>query len=312
MTRLKLRYILLLLLIAYTLSGIAQVRPEERAVVRRFGAVVAHPGPGLWVGLPWGMDTVDRVLVRVVRQVTAGWDASALGESAPAGQLLTGDENLVNVQLLVDYAIGETDADLDRFVAHRDRVDAAVSREAEAAAAEWTGSRGVDDVLLTGSAELPAWLMNELPKRVEALQLGIRIQRVSVGLAPPEEVRASFESVTQAQTGIRTKEYQARQEADQRLRQAEEVRYRLEREADTFRRGIERQSRAEADDFLVQRAAYRDLHRTNPDALALIWWSETRKILQGMKARGGRVEMLDATIGSSGLDVTQFLTPKRK
>src|SRR5438552_16014743 len=107
---LRLRYLLILALAAYLLTGVAQVRPEERAVVRRFGKVVARPGPGLWVGLPWGIDRVDRVPVRTLRQVTVGYDpataSDAPGTGAPPGQLLTGDQNLVNVQFVLAYAIG--------------------------------------------------------------------------------------------------------------------------------------------------------------------------------------------------------------
>src|SRR3954447_8619948 len=55
------RYLVLLALAAYLLTGVAQVRPEERAVVRRFGRVVARPGPGLWVGFPAGIDRLHRV-----------------------------------------------------------------------------------------------------------------------------------------------------------------------------------------------------------------------------------------------------------
>ncbi|HJZ53444.1 MAG TPA: SPFH domain-containing protein, partial [Gemmataceae bacterium] len=197
------RYLLLLPLVAYLLTGIAQVRPEERAVVRRFGQVVARPGPGLWVGLPWGIDRIDRVPVRTVRQLRVGYDPEAGTDipGTPPGQFLTGDQNLVNVQLVLDYAIGETDQDLDDFVMHKDRVDAALTRETEAAAGEWAGGRRVDEVLLTGNATLPAWLMTHLPERLAPLRLGVRVQRVSVAyLAPPDEVRAAFEAVTQAQT----------------------------------------------------------------------------------------------------------------
>src|SRR5438270_5744254 len=101
------RYLLLLLLVAYLLTGLAQVRPEERAVVRRFGRVVAKPGPGLWVGLPWGIDRVDRVPVATVRRVVVGYQPDAAPDAIPAGQLLTGDQNLVNVQMAVDYAVAE-------------------------------------------------------------------------------------------------------------------------------------------------------------------------------------------------------------
>ena len=310
----RLRYILTFVFVAYLLTGLAQVRPEERAVVRRFGQVVARPGPGLWVGLPWGIDRVDRVPVRTVRQIKAGFipDNASDSSGTPIGQFLTGDQNLVNVQLTLDYAIGETDADLDDFVMHKDQVDVTLAREAEAAAGEWAGGRGVDEVLLTGTAALPAWIMDRIQGRIAALKLGVRVQRVGVALAPPDEVRAAFEQVSQAQTGIRTKEYQARQEADQRLRQAESLRYKFEQDAEVFKDGQLRQARADATDFNAQLSAYRELKKSNPEALTVLWWNEMNKTLLSMKARGSRVEPLDAYLGPSGLDVSQFIAPKRR
>lgn len=310
----RLRYILIPLLMAYLATGLAQVRPEERAVVRRFGQVVARPGPGLWVGLPWGMDRIDRVPVRTVRQLRAGFlpDSAIDSPGNPVGQFLTGDQNLVNVELTLDYAIGETHADLDAFVIQQDQVDTVLAREAEAAAAEWVGGRGVDDVLLTGNAALPAWIMERLEPRLAALNLGIRVQRASAVLAPPAEVRAAFEQVSQAQTGIRTREYQARQEADQRMRQAEALRYKWLQEAETFKIGQIQQARADAAEFQAQLDAFRDLKKTNPDALTAIWWNEMQKTLIGMKSRGGRIEPLDAHLGKDGLDITQFVNPKRR
>lgn len=311
----KLRYLLLLVLAAYLLTGLAQVRPEERAVVRRFGRVVARPGPGLWVGLPWGIDRIDRVPVRTVRQIQTGFvpESSSDAPVTPPGQFLTGDQNLVNVQLVIDYAIGETDQDLDDFVVQRDQVDTALAREVEAIAAEWMAGRGVDEVLLTGNAALPAWVMERLPGRIAALRLGASVQRLSVAyLAPPDEVRPAFEKVNQAQTEIRTKENQARQEADQRMRQAEALRYKLEQEAEVFKEGQLRQARADAADFDAQLAALRELKAANPEALAVIWWAELQKTLIALKGRGGRVEPLDALLGKDGLDVTQFLAPKRR
>ena len=62
MKRRLLLYPVVLLLVGYLLTGVTQVRPGERAVVRRFGRVLEQkPEPGLWIGLPWGMDRVDRV-----------------------------------------------------------------------------------------------------------------------------------------------------------------------------------------------------------------------------------------------------------
>src|SRR4029077_9736235 len=142
--------LLLIPLIAYLLTGVAQVRPGERAVIRRFGKVIAQPAPGLWVGLPWGMDRVDRVPVNFVQRLHVGFRPDADDTSGlPAGQLLTGDQNLVNVEAAIDYSVGDGDA-VVRYVLHRDRVEAAIARAAEATMAEWVSGYAVDDVLLTG------------------------------------------------------------------------------------------------------------------------------------------------------------------
>src|SRR5437763_12670806 len=98
-------YPVVLLLVGYLLTGVTQVRPGERAVVRRFGRVLEQkPEPGLWVGLPWGMDRVDRVPVDRVQEVTVGYRDGDT-EAAPTGQVLTGDHNLVNLRVVLNYKV---------------------------------------------------------------------------------------------------------------------------------------------------------------------------------------------------------------
>lgn len=308
------RYFFVAVLAAYLLTGVYQVAPEERAVVRRFGEIVAHPGPGLGFGLPWGVDRVDRVPVRTVRQLKLGYDPETANDStAPAGQLLTGDQNLVNVQVVIDYAVGETDPDLDDYVIQRESVDPTLARVAEAAAAEWVAGRTVDQVLLTGTGALPPWVMARLAERLPDLRLGVRVQRVSVALiAPPDEVRAAFEAVTQAQTAIRTKEFQAQQEREQRRQQADALGYRLGQEATEYRESQLRQADADAAEFLAQLAAFRDVRSTNPDALAFLWWDEMRRTMLALKARGGKVRPLDHHLQNGELNLTEVVPiPKR-
>jgi len=310
----RLRYLLAIALLAYLATGIAQIRPEERAVVRRFGRVVARPGPGLWVGLPWGVDRVDRVPVGAVRQLDAGYDPEAGDDTptTPAGQFLTGDQNLVNVKLVLEYAADDRAGGLEDYVANRDRADAVLAREAEALAAEWVGGRAVDEVLLTGRAVIPAWVMARLPDRAAAHRLGVIVQRVSVDhLAAPAEVRDAFEAVNQAQTAISTREFQARQEAAQRTREAEAVRFRLGQQAEAYRREVVGLAAADAESFRARLAQYHRLRAANPDVLAGIWWEEMGKTLLGLKGRG-RIDVLDHHLGKDGLDITQFLPPKKR
>ena len=305
-------YLGLIALAIYSLTGLAQVGPDERAVVRRFGEVVARPGPGLWIGFPYGIDRIDRVPVRVVRQLPVGYNAEESNDAPglPRGQMLTGDQNLVNLKLVVEYAIDDRDGPLENYVANRDQVEGVLTRETEALAAEWVGSRTVDRVL-GGRAALTQWIASRLPARLEAQRLGIVLQRVSVEyLAAPEEVRDSFEAVNQAQTNIRTRRNQAEQEAERYLNDANTLKYRLENEAAAYRNETETQARAEAAAFEARRAQAAPLRANNPDFLTAIWREEIGLLLAEIKTRS-RIELLDDFLGPNGLELNQFV-PTRK
>src|SRR5207237_5846009 len=100
------RGLLALLLVAWLLTGVTEVRPGERAVVRRFGrALDVQPRAGLWIGFPWGIDRVDRVPIEKVRRVAVSYSPLEGIDDTPPGQLLTGDRNLVNVRVVVNWAI---------------------------------------------------------------------------------------------------------------------------------------------------------------------------------------------------------------
>ena len=303
-------YFIPLALVGYALTGVAQVGPDERAVVRRFGEVVARPGPGLWIGYPYGVDRVDRVPVRAVRQLAVGYNADESNDAPglPTGQLLTGDQNLVNLKLVVEYAIDDRDGALENFVVNRDQVDPVLTRETEALAAEWVGSRTVDRVL-GGRAALAQWIAARLPDRLD--NLGIVLQRVSVEyLAAPEEVRDAFEAVNQAQTNIRTRRNQAEQEAERQINDANTLKYRLQNEAAAYRNETETQARTEASAFEARRIQAATLRATNPDFLAAIWREEIGLLLAELKSRS-RIELLDDFLGPNGLELNQFVPTKK-
>lgn len=69
-------------------------------------------------------------------------------------------------------------------------------------------------------------------------------------------------------------------------------------------------AKADAEAFTKRLDQYRKAKAANPDALAAIWWEEMGRTLLAMKGRG-RLDVLDAYLGKDGLDVTQFLPPKK-
>jgi len=291
-------------LLAYLLTGFTQVRPGERAVVRRFGKVVDISGPGLLVGLPYGMDRVDRVPVDLVRRVRVGFQPQAddMDETTPAGQLLTGDQNLVNVQVVVDYAVDS--AHIEDYVVNVERSDGVIARTAEAVLAEWLAGRNVDEVLIAGKAELPAVLTRRVAALLRPYRLGVRIQGASVSyLFPPDEVKREFDQVSSAQTEIGTTVHKARQQAAGRLNAAEAEQDRLGKMTAAYVQEQLVGARAEAASFEKRLRQYQESRRTNPHYLAQIWWNEIGKVFARLR-ENGRIDLLDNHLGSDGLDIT--------
>src|SRR5437763_426117 len=93
--------------------------------------------------------------------------------------------------------------------------------------------------LLTGLAQVRpgeraprGWWVGRTRERAGPYRLGVAARRAEVTyLAPPDEVKPEFAAVTRAQAGIRTREYEARQEAERKLRDARAEKFRSEQQA---------------------------------------------------------------------------------
>jgi membrane protease subunit HflK len=317
MRRLALTAILILLLGWTALSSVTQVQPGERAVVRRFGRILDDkPGPGLFIGLPWGLDRVDRVAVGHVRRVTVGFtpDASApegKGQDSVVGQLLTGDHNLVNVVVEVNYAVVEDE--VEKFVLLKERVDDLVARAAEAALAEWIAGRDVFEALRRGKAILPGYLVRAVQNRLTPYDLGVRIEQASVQrLNPPDEVKDAFDRVAQAETTTSTRRNEAERLANRKLSEANAEVYRIKSLAAAYAREQRLQAQADAETFLRRWEQYHRLVRQDPNYLNALWQDEMTRLYSRMRETG-RIDVLDNFLTGEGLNITQFpLMPKKK
>ena len=310
------RLIVVLLLVglaAYLGTGLTQVRPGERAVIRRFGRVLPEkPGPGLWVGLPWGMDRVDRVSVDALRRVEVGYrpNQDEDPQVTPPGQLLTGDHNLVNVQVVVGYTVREDEA--ADYVLQQDRADELVARVAETVVAEWVAGRSVDDVLLQGRSGLRRVLVEETARRLEPYHLGVEVQQADVAyLFPPRQVKDAFDEVTRAQAEMQTAVNDAEQTAARRLHEARAEKYRVEQLALAYAHEQRSRARAEADSFEKRLAQYRRLKAENPDFLRRVWLDEVGRLFARLKD-SGRLDLLDNHLSGDGLDLTLIQPPPKK
>lgn len=97
-------------LLGYLSTGVYSVTPGEAAVVRRFGSVIEpRVEPGLHYRLPWPIDRVDIVNVSNVRREQVGMltpeEEHAHPEPPSRLQALSGDTNVVDVEVIVQYQV---------------------------------------------------------------------------------------------------------------------------------------------------------------------------------------------------------------
>lgn len=94
----------------WVLSGLYIVAPEQQAVETLFGKVVTpRVMPGLHYALPWPIESVTKLKVRQLQRLVVGGDLpdSVLGRTPPlVSQFLTGDQNIINMRVVVQYSVG--------------------------------------------------------------------------------------------------------------------------------------------------------------------------------------------------------------
>jgi membrane protease subunit HflK len=252
------RTVLLLLacLVAYLATGLYFVQPDEQVIVRRFGRVQATPSePGAHFGLPWGLDRIDRMKSREVKQVTIGpleLGGQAIG--ADPAQFLTGDRNLVLAHATVQYSIN----DPVRHLLATKAVDPIVASAGQVAMANVLACQPVDQVMTLGKRELSVDIRDRVQDIVDEYQLGVTIRSVDIGrVTPPPEVAEAFDNVISA---LRERDRQtnlARGYANRTLAQAQAEAQRIRDQARGARDSRVRDAEGRAERFKKLLTEYR-------------------------------------------------------
>lgn len=264
------------MVLLYAVSGITVVKPDEVAVVLRWGRLVGDTpalqehGPGLLFCFPRPIDRVVRVPIKHVWEVPVNTLASAASVDPEAmsspratldptedGYALTGDQNIVQVQVVARYHV----RDAAEWAFYGPKADDILRVEVTTAMVRSLGEMGVDRVLADGRKSLIATATSRAQKGLDAARSGLELSSLELTrLAPPVALASDFEAVQSAFIGAETRKKEAQAFAETVIPQAQG-------EADTkaqSARGAAESSlattRGEADAFL---ALAREYH-TNP------------------------------------------------
>ncbi len=198
------------------LNGFYAVRPDEVGVIERFGKkVVPFSFPGLHYKLPWPVERLTRIQAHRVRVAEIGFRSTpgAPGVEPAAYEwnvqhrsgryqkrpdealMLTGDQNLIELNATVHYEVEHPDA----FLFLQMDGDATLRQAAESVIQAIVTTTPLDDVLTTGRQSIERKALAELQRRVDRYQAGIRILRVKLeDVHPSLEVVDAFREVSAA------------------------------------------------------------------------------------------------------------------
>ncbi|MBX3483807.1 FtsH protease activity modulator HflK [Phenylobacterium sp.] len=177
----------------WALSGIYQVAPNEVGVVTTFGAYSGQTDPGLNYHLPAPIQAVEKVPVQALNRTDVG---GANGDDRAAGLMLTGDEQVVDVNFSVTWRIADPRAFL--FVI-RDPNES-VTAVAESAMREVVGKTPLQPIISTGRGQMQQQTRDVMQKTLDAWGAGITVVEVQISRAgPPAEVNDAFRDVQSAE-----------------------------------------------------------------------------------------------------------------
>ena len=192
--------ILVVLAVILAYQSVFFVGPREEGVVKRFGDVVDTVGAGPHAKIPF-IDSVLLPEVQKVHRIEVGFrtdprDARRRHQMLPREALmLTGDENIVAVQFIVQYRI----KDAREFLFNVNGMEQTIKKSAEASMREVIGETQIDQVLTTGKAQIQQDTHLLLQGILDQYEGGVSIEAVQLqDVDPPQQVAAAFKDVASA------------------------------------------------------------------------------------------------------------------
>ena len=170
--------------ILWILSGIYIIQPAERGVVQQFGRYVKTTLPGPHWRIPWPVQKHQRVNVDQNRSV-----------ELKSQEILTKDENIVEIDLSVQYNINDAASYLFSVV----EPDSTLRQAAESALRETVGQTLMDSVITEGRGIIQTDTIDKIQEILDGYEIGIQVTAVNLQRAqPPEAVQAAFSDAIKA------------------------------------------------------------------------------------------------------------------
>jgi membrane protease subunit HflK len=233
--------VVLVLLAVWAATGLYKVDAAERAVVTRFGKYIETTEPGLRWHLPWPIEA---------RQIVNVESVEGFSDQT---RMLTSDENLVDINIAVQYRRAEPVA----FVFNVRDPEATLSEVSESAIREIVGHSTLDFVLEQGRQEITAKTRELVQRTLDSYKSGIEVTTVNLqGVSVPEQVQSSQRDAIKAREDRERLALEAQAYANDILPKAKGSAARQMEDSMAYKARIVADAEGEAQRFLLLLPAY--------------------------------------------------------
>ena len=185
-------------IVLWLLTGVYIVGPDEVGVVRTFGEFTRVTQSGLNWKFPAPIETANTPKVTEVKRIEIGFRSLKNGQYRTVEKeslMLTGDENIVDAEMIVQYKIKDPVSYLFKIV----EPELTVREAAEASLRTVVGRNKIDETLTTGKFTIQEETKLQLQDILDNYESGIHVVAVQLqDVSPPKEVIGAFKDVASA------------------------------------------------------------------------------------------------------------------
>ena len=246
---------LIILLVVWTLSGLYRVLPDEQGVVLRFGKFVKTTQPGLNYHLPFPIENVLTPKVTKVNRMDigfrserdSGFSSGGVADVPEESLMLTGDENIVNIDFSVFWVI----KDAGNFLFKIQDPEGTVKAAAETAMREVIARSDIQPILTEGRSVIEADTQEIIQNILDEYSSGIQITQVQTQKAdPPDQVIDAFRDVQAARADMERSKNEAEAYANDVIPRARGEAAKVLQAAEAYKKEVVAKAEGEASRFL--------------------------------------------------------------
>ena len=247
---------LIILVVIWALSGLYRVLPDEQGVVLRFGKFVNTTQPGLNYHFPYPVESALTPKVTKVNRIDIGFRSerdSGFGTGGGVADvpeeslMLTGDENIVNIDFSVFWVI----KDAGKFLFKIQDPEGTVKAAAETAMREVIARSNIQSILTEGRSIIEIDTQEIIQQILDEYNSGIQITQVQTQKAdPPDQVIDAFRDVQAARADMERSKNEAEAYANDVIPRARGEAAKILQAAEAYKKQVVAKAEGEASRFL--------------------------------------------------------------